>query len=160
MDKMQDAYCGLYCAACEILLASRRSGETGILPAWKDLPAAYHVFPDEAEIRCEGCRSDDVFIGCRGCKLRSCAREKGVDYCFECPEYPCAITEELKKSVDQAKTQLPHAEGIINNLTQIQAMWKDAWLEEQNKLHSCPICGKASGWYYRVCPECAGKQAR
>ena len=35
---------------------------------------------------CPGCGQ-----GNRPCKVARCAMERGVEYCFECPEYPCEI---------------------------------------------------------------------
>ncbi|MFZ5633410.1 MAG: DUF3795 domain-containing protein [Bacillota bacterium] len=37
---------------------------------------------------CSGCRGDNVlcFIVCQA---KTCHREKGVDFCFQCDEYPC-----------------------------------------------------------------------
>jgi hypothetical protein len=39
-------------------------------------------------------------IGCRGggsslpfCAARRCYKEKGVDYCFQCEEYPCGFND-------------------------------------------------------------------
>lgn len=38
---------------------------------------------------CLGCRSD-VKRGCiEDCVVPECVREKGIDFCAECPEFPC-----------------------------------------------------------------------
>jgi hypothetical protein len=37
---------------------------------------------------CGGCRSDNVQCPI-SCKARTCHKEKGVDFCFQCSEYPC-----------------------------------------------------------------------
>lgn len=155
MEYFEDAYCGLYCGACEILRAYHRHENHGVECSWKDLPDAYHGFPNEAEIRCRGCRSDEVFAGCKGCKLRTCARSKGVEYCFECKEYPCQITQELKDLTQQVMERMPHVKGIIRNLDRISRIGKEAWLAEQRQEYSCPVCGKATGWYQQLCSECS-----
>ncbi|MDD3313640.1 C-GCAxxG-C-C family (seleno)protein [Pseudodesulfovibrio sp.] len=36
---------------------------------------------------CGGCRGQGCLF--QSCKVPDCAREHGVDYCFECPEFPC-----------------------------------------------------------------------
>ena len=42
-----------------------------------------------ADRPCLGCRSD-VKSGCiEGCVVPECIREKGIDFCAECPEFPC-----------------------------------------------------------------------
>ena len=54
----------------------------------------FRKYPDFGEFldflaagSCTGCRE----AGClfKACKVGPCAREHGVDYCFECPEFPC-----------------------------------------------------------------------
>jgi hypothetical protein len=41
-----------------------------------------------SEASCGGCRSDNVqcFITCAA---RNCHKEKGIDFCFQCNDYPC-----------------------------------------------------------------------
>lgn len=44
-----------------------------------------------AESECEGCRKEKCkFYG--NCKVRSCTEEKGVDFCYQCREFPCSKT--------------------------------------------------------------------
>lgn len=48
---------------------------------------------------CKGCREDDCQIF-KSCRVKQCAREKAVDFCFQCPEFPCDHTgfdENLQK---------------------------------------------------------------
>ena len=40
-----------------------------------------------AEASCEGCRGEQS--PWPDCPIAPCARSKGVDYCFECDEFPC-----------------------------------------------------------------------
>ena len=40
---------------------------------------------------CTGCRKETCKIF-SACGVRSCHREKGVDFCFECNEFPCNNT--------------------------------------------------------------------
>jgi hypothetical protein len=37
---------------------------------------------------CQGCRAGGSQLSF--CSARQCFREKGVDFCFECDEYPCS----------------------------------------------------------------------
>ena len=45
----------------------------------------YHKKP------CAGCLEGDRGKPehCRACKIKDCIKEKGLSYCFQCPEYPC-----------------------------------------------------------------------
>lgn len=48
---------------------------------------------------CKGCRNDDCKLF-KGCRVKECARDKAVDFCFQCPEFPCDHTgfdENLQK---------------------------------------------------------------
>lgn len=48
---------------------------------------------------CQGCRNDDCKLF-KGCKVKECSRTKKVDFCFQCPEFPCENTgfdENLQK---------------------------------------------------------------
>ena len=56
---------------------------------------------------CDGCRKGT----CKwpDCEVQACFREKGVDFCFECDEFPCDKTnfdEHLKKRWIQMQERL------------------------------------------------------
>jgi RimJ/RimL family protein N-acetyltransferase len=40
---------------------------------------------------CKGCRNDNCKLF-KGCKVKECSRTKAVDFCFQCPEFPCENT--------------------------------------------------------------------
>ena len=40
------------------------------------------------EANCMGCRAGGA--GMPSCAARNCFKEQGVDFCFQCDEYPCA----------------------------------------------------------------------
>lgn len=97
--------CGLDCSRC----VSRKDGEIQMLslklrsalagfekkaPVFsKFVPplADYDRFSAVLEFltagTCEGCRSGQCLTP--GCSARDCHREKAVDFCFQCDEYPC-----------------------------------------------------------------------
>jgi hypothetical protein len=37
------------------------------------------------------------------CKIRKCCQKKGVDLCFECPEFPCGEVKDDKKMIARAR---------------------------------------------------------
>jgi len=151
---IEDSYCGLFCGACEIMLAYKKAKKAKTEAKWDELPKEFTDFIPKAEVKCYGCKTDDVFIGCKGCGIRDCAREKGVEFCFECNEYPCRLTNEMKKAVRKYKKIMPHATAIIGNLEDIRSKGKKVWLSEQKKLWSCPDCGERFGWYHKACSKC------
>lgn len=54
----------------------------------------YQGFKDILEFMaqgsCGGCRKQGCLF--TACQVHKCVMEKGVDYCFECAEFPCAKT--------------------------------------------------------------------
>lgn len=52
-----------------------------------------------ASADCKGCRKENCRIF-PDCKVRDCSEKKGVDFCFQCSEFPCKDTgfdEHLQK---------------------------------------------------------------
>ena len=97
MDEMT-AYCGLYCGHCysrthiaptarALQAQMRLQGFETFGPYMEDYEAFWRFLTtlNEAE-GCPGCRGNG---GSPACGMRACAREKGVDACPLCAEYPC-----------------------------------------------------------------------
>lgn len=100
------APCGLDCGRC----ADFESGEISRLSSkLKDLLAGYarvaemkaesapmfegyanfeEILDSFAQAPCGGCRSDHVRCPI-DCNARTCHKHKGVDFCFQCKDYPC-----------------------------------------------------------------------
>lgn len=66
-------------------LASLRARSETAFGGYAQFEAVLKAF---SEATCGGCRSDNVqcFITCAA---RTCHKEKGVDFCFQCNDYPC-----------------------------------------------------------------------
>ncbi len=94
---------------------------------------------------CNGCLSPDVDQYVSNCTFRKCTREKDLDFCCFCEDYPC---EELKKFMND---QWPHHWTMKPNLAFIKKNGIDAWLESQMKEWSCPACGAEIKWYQGNC---------
>lgn len=55
-------------------------------------------YPDFKEVlgllssnNCKGCRKQECSLF-KACKVRDCYKEKGVDFCYQCPDFPCDHT--------------------------------------------------------------------
>jgi len=72
-------------------------------PAFKKYPEFKDFLHLLCTVDCKGCRKEQCKIF-KNCKVRGCSEEKGVDFCFECSDFPCNQTgfdEHLnKRSVD------------------------------------------------------------
>ncbi len=154
-----DSYCGLYCGACDILDAFRKSLESGEEKDWNDMPKEFQSLPfdtKKSKIRCFGCKTDDIFDGCSHCLIRKCAVKKaGLDTCLDCSKYPCwrhKLTGLVKKILGLEK-KLPHQKDIKPNLEFIRRYGVDKWLFEQEKIWRCGSCGERLTWYHPVCEK-------
>jgi hypothetical protein len=53
-------------------------------------------------VRCDGCKSNGR-IADKGCRARPCAKEKGIEHCAHCDEFPC----------DKIKYLISSREGML-----------------------------------------------
>ncbi|HUW65281.1 MAG TPA: DUF3795 domain-containing protein [Spirochaetia bacterium] len=101
------APCGLDCARCadyehgEIKLFSQKLvqllGNYGRLaqmkaegmPMFNGYPQFKEILDGFTQASCSGCRGDNVQCPLTTCSAKTCSKEKGVDFCFQCSEYPC-----------------------------------------------------------------------
>jgi hypothetical protein len=54
---------------------------------------------------CDGCRCEDdrLLAASRNCQVRKCGRQKGVENCAHCNEYPCEELEKLSAEEPEVK---------------------------------------------------------
>ena len=145
MEFHKDGYCGLYCGACPNLLAT----ENGTV----DELANIRNKPPE-EIVCYGCKSERVTPWCTICNIKQCAREKGYEFCGECPEMPCDILTNFIE--DQ---NYPYHLGVMKNLKTIGEQGVAAWLEEQDSRWRCTQCNTKFAWQDEMCSSCGSPVA-
>jgi hypothetical protein len=63
---------------------------SGFLPVFEDYPAFEGLLSYLAEGHCDGCRQGTCLYP--NCGVSTCYGEKGVDFCFQCDEFPCDKT--------------------------------------------------------------------
>jgi len=63
---------------------------TGMNPVFEAYPDFKELLAFLARGSCRTCRQGECLF--QACRVRGCAPEKGVDFCFQCPEFPCAET--------------------------------------------------------------------
>src|SRR5512136_883921 len=121
-----DAYCGIYCGACSIAMHSQTGRADEFAVCLGRVP--------KEELACGGCKSATVYPGCSTCNLRRCAREKSIEHCSDCIDYPC-------KSYNIWQTMakfLPHTHEAESSLEVIKCKGVDYWLDAQKRRWSCP----------------------
>lgn len=134
------AVCGLFCEACTLYIATKEDPKR-----LKFLAARFQLA--EEEVRCNGCRSGKKGPYCRICKMAACAAEKGIDFCVECDEYPCA---DLKKF----QSERPHRIELFEDLARIKAVGWERWLAESRENYACPKCRTVNSAYDLKCRKC------
>jgi hypothetical protein len=88
------AYCGLDCTTCPVYIATQTSDralQEKTAREWSELYSPYTHRNDlrAEEMVCDGCKAaeDRVFLGCRACAMRACARGRKFDTCAECDRF-------------------------------------------------------------------------
>jgi hypothetical protein len=102
------AFCGLDCAACPALFASKRLSmdeRQKVADKWsKEFGGTLKA----ADIDCVGCTArEGVHVGhCAVCEMRVCGIAKGASTCADCPDYSCTKLEGFFKMVPAARENL------------------------------------------------------
>ena len=123
--------CGLYCGVCAIYIAHRDNNQKFkqiLLPIYK-------AFAKNVEdISCTGCLSDGiVFPMCKMCPIKKCTKEKGIEGCHQCDEFPC-------KNINNFP--VPIAKKImLRSIPTWRELGTEKWVEEEEKRYICPECG-------------------
>ena len=118
--KSLTAPCGLDCFNCQLY-------EENLTEELIELFHTEMGAPGEA-VPCKGCRQQDGvhFHLPEGCATLTCVKEKGVELCSDCDEFPC---EFLAPTADQA-ARYPHNMKVYN-LCRIKRVGLNRWIEEE-----------------------------
>jgi hypothetical protein len=134
VDKLRFVtYCGLYCGLCaqrgripRQAQALRGSMSKEGYEFWgREIPGfeAFWGFlanlgdPDKA---CPGCRQDG---GYPACEIRICARERQIEVCALCEQFPCERIQHFAKVYPT----------LITDGERLREIGVDAWLAEQDQ---------------------------
>jgi hypothetical protein len=132
-DKWAISICGLNCAKCDIYAAAHGNDKArDEIIAWFKQERKQTLNPDD--VRCDGCRGSLAVHWSADCKMMLCAQKKGIQYCFECPDFPCLLLREFSSD------GVPHHRRTVENLEQMKARGIDAWIDEQKRSGKCVFC--------------------
>ncbi|MBN2210736.1 MAG: DUF3795 domain-containing protein [Sedimentisphaerales bacterium] len=131
-DLKEVTYCGLYCGLCSQKNRTPKQAaalrDTMRKDAWEYFGPNIEGFTDfwsfldrlaEGSSNC--CREGNC--GAPFCSIRKCAREKGVDVCVFCAEYPCRRIKSIAKGYPT----------LLADGQRIKAIGMDAWIAEQQE---------------------------
>jgi len=135
MDKKLACYCGLYCGHCAVKVKVEPAAKVlydemksaGFEEVISFIPGGEGFWPFLKSMA-----DDGICVSCRdgsgnpGCVLRICAKDKDVEMCALCEDYPCEkFTAFLKASVGYLV--LEHDNALLRDKG-----W-DAWLALQEE---------------------------
>lgn len=129
-------YCGVYCGTCARWCEYTIFRKLAVIFAeWVDaqgyqywMPTAVKEF-NYAEFRraLDFFGKEDTWLvcqrGCKGgegrpdCEIRDCCKQRGLDLCFDCSEFPCNKVERNTRMIERAK--------------EYNKLGKNAWLRQQ-----------------------------
>lgn len=142
-DKVFTAACGLFCPGCSLYIGTHED------PARMEHMAKQFNLPVE-ELYCDGCRAERRGPYCKRCKMIVCTKEKGIEFCSECDEYPCAELKEFQAA-------MPHRINLWDDLARIGEIGFEAWYKEKLDYYACPDCGILNSAYDLKCRQCGHK---
>ncbi|MFX1499099.1 MAG: DUF3795 domain-containing protein [Promethearchaeota archaeon] len=107
------AYCGLTCSNCPAYIATQKNDNKALKELSKVWSSAEMMFKPE-ELLCDGCIFNKrVFSWCEKCDIRNCAREKGLDNCAYCDNYPCETLNNVFEKDASAKNTLDEIKSTL-----------------------------------------------
>jgi len=101
--------------------------------------------------RCEGCRGDVATLPkhCLQCAIKNCSLQMNVDFCVDCPRFPCMRIKRLNKRYREK-----YQTDLIESMIRFRAIGAEAYLAEERAKYTCPQCGGVVSIHSRVCSEC------
>lgn len=101
-------FCGIVCTECKAYLATQHNSNAERKKVAQEWSKQYHKEFKPEEINCDGCTSDGKrHIGyCQICEIRTCGRQKNINNCASCNEYPCEKLTQFFTMAPDAKQTL------------------------------------------------------
>lgn len=125
--------CGLNCVKCDMHLACHVDEKLRdeIIEWFRD-ERGETVRPEQ--IVCEGCRGPLGRHWSSDCRMMLCAKDRGLQYCFECGDFPCTFIDEFSSD------GISHHKRTIENSKRMRELGIEAWIAEQEREGRCVFC--------------------
>ena len=115
------AACGLDCFDCEIYEENSTEQMAEFIHQKMGIP--------KEKIPCKGCRQQDgkhFHLPFKGCATLNCAKEKEVEFCCDCSDFPCSYLAPLADGAER----FPHNMKLFN-LCRIRKVGINCWIKEE-----------------------------
>jgi len=102
------AVCGMNCHECGAFLTTKENDDQKRTRVAQDWSTRFKVEVNPKDINCDGCQSDGgrIFNYCNVCEVKKCGKEKGLENCGYCGEYPCRKLDFILTNAPDAKKRL------------------------------------------------------
>ncbi|MBQ8640720.1 MAG: DUF3795 domain-containing protein [Clostridia bacterium] len=104
-------YCGHDCGRCLVRLATVTDDAALAAAYRKEAHTFYrdvmHMEIPPEKLVCHGGHADTVMEACSGCPFRKCCREREIERCRDCTEYPCDSILRYEKTWVNRFLQIP-----------------------------------------------------
>jgi len=138
--------CGLFCPACTVYIGTHEDK-----PRLERLAEKLKMPVEELE--CDGCRNDRRCFFCRNkCKMVPCTKEKGIDFCGSCDEYPCP-------ELSQFQAAMINRIELWESQQRIREAGYETWYEEMLLHYACPECRALNSAPDLTCRKCGNDPA-
>ena len=123
--------CGLWCGVCSIYIAHKNNNlkfKEKLLPIYKAFAK------DLDDIACTGCLSEGtVFPVCQVCAIKKCCKDKKIDGCYQCEEFPCKYIDNFPIPVGK--------KVILRSVPFWRQHGTEKYVEAEMERYHCPECG-------------------
>lgn len=113
------AVCGIRCDQCDAYINTQSGDMEALAKVAREWSEAFNHEMTTESILCDGCQTVDGELAdyCEyACKLRKCARERGIETCGHCEDYMC---EELSAFLDRFNSPMFDVSDMKANLDRI-----------------------------------------
>jgi hypothetical protein len=131
-EKELIAYCGIYCRLCDYYTGKIREAAGQLLSLVKkhkelklfaEVEKAYNFEEFVKGLKWINERLTPCVGGCRGgggwteCPMRKCCIERGFDFCYECPDFPCQTIQKYPR--------------LVENLRELRRIGVEEWIKRR-----------------------------
>ncbi|MFX1297148.1 MAG: DUF3795 domain-containing protein [Promethearchaeota archaeon] len=140
------APCGLYCGVCAIYIADKANNlkfKQRLVDVYKPISKTV------ADIKCSGCLSENqekIFGYCQTCPIRDCVKNKGIEGCHQCDDFPCKFINNFPIPVGK--------KVILRAIPTWREFGTKKYVEEEEKRYHCPNCGNPLFRGVKRCNTC------
>jgi len=100
------------------------------------------------DVQCTGCLSEEVvFEYCQTCPIKSCVKEKEIEGCYQCEEWPCRIIKRFSIPIGKRV--------IMRSIPEWRELGTEKWVRKEENMYHCPECNNPLFRGAKRCNKCS-----